>query len=95
MQIKHKKMIHTHGNSENFGLISFVVVPVESFFPNGKGSLDCEGVVVFNCGSSKVSVNVIHGWYNGCDARRSSGKKQSRNFEDLTRPGEVVRKHKK
>lgn len=65
----------THCNPENFRMIRFVVIPVESPFSNCEGSLDRKGVVVSNCGSGKKLVNMIHGWYNGCDVGCPTGKK--------------------
>ena len=66
-------------------MVSFVVITVESFFPNGEGSLDCKGVLVFDSSSSKMCVDVIHGRYNGRNVGSPSGKKQCRIFKNLTR----------
>ena len=49
---------------EYFGMICFVIVPVESLFANCKGSLDCEGVFLVDGSSSEVFVNVVHRWYD-------------------------------
>ena len=64
-------------------MICFIIITVQSFFSDGEGSLDCKGVVVFDRGSGKVRIDMVHGWYNGRDAGCTSGKKQGRIFEDL------------
>lgn len=40
--------VQHHNYSEHFRMISFVVVPVEGFFANREGGLDCEGAFVVN-----------------------------------------------
>ena len=68
-------------------MIGFVIVPVEGFFANCKGSLDREGVFVVGGSGGEVFIYVVHCWYDGGDAGCPSGKEKSCILEDLTRKG--------
>ena len=76
--------MHTHCNPKHLGVIGFVIVPVEGFFTNRKGCLNRQRVLVVDSRRGKMFVDVVHGWYDGADAGRSSGKVQCRILKDLT-----------
>jgi hypothetical protein len=65
---------HTHCDPEYLRVICLVIVPVESFFADRKGSLDRERVLVANGGRGKVFVDVIHGGDDSGNAGCPSGK---------------------
>jgi hypothetical protein len=64
-------------------VIGLVVITIKGFFSDCKCRLDCEGVVAIGGSCSEVLVDVVHGWYDRCDARGPSGKKKGRVLEDL------------
>ena len=46
-------------------MVGFVIVPVEGFLADCKGSLDCKRVFGVNSCSGEVFVDVVHCWYDG------------------------------
>ena len=64
-------------------MIGLVVITIEGFLSNCECCLDCERVVVIGGSRSEVLIDVVHGWYNCCDARGLSGKKKCCVLEDL------------
>ena len=49
-------------------MVGFVIVPVEGFVANCKGSLDCEGVSAADSSGGKVFIDVVHCRYDSGDA---------------------------
>jgi hypothetical protein len=58
----------THCDPVYLGEISFVVVAVKGFFADCKCGLNCERVFVIGGSCSEMLVDVVHSWYDSCDA---------------------------
>ena len=87
--VKYKKMISysnktlTHCDPVYLRVISLVVVAIKSFFSNCECGLDCERVSRVGGSHHKVLINVVHSWYDGCDAGSFSRKKQCHILKEL------------
>jgi len=64
-------------------MIGLVVITIKGSFSDCECRLDCERVVAISGSRSEVLVDVVHGWYDRCDARSPSGEKKCRVLEDL------------
>lgn len=68
---------------EDLGMVSFIIVPIESSFPNGKRCFDCEGIHRAEHHCCKVLVDVVHGRNHCSNIGCATGEEKCCIFKNL------------